>query len=693
MNENGKEKETNNSNSNNQKINSSIDKKIYFNLTKKIQIIEKPYNNNNLGSLCELFLSDLFTIDLLIEYLIKKEDHSSIDLLSNLLFKNKFSSKTFFYLPQLCSLVRGKAYNETIQNYITYKSAEDNMFAVCANWIFTSYIKDLEGNSKLFDKCIEDIEMSLINGVKITEKEYDNQFFMNKSAKLNFFDDTINFYSKLKKICDKLKTLKPGQYINNNNLKNPITLKQTRNLYLRNHLVKINKRINNDMNQKFNLENNPFVGYILPFENYSNKVIIHFIPNYSFCFSTKARVPIKLTFECIDLLELRKKKQLEENETDIERNMITESTENFYSIEDKSFNSEDDSDEKEKKSQTNSEKERTEKIIQQVKYDNEHPELENNLEIENDIQQTIENQTKADDLVKQMENIFGENWLDITNEIKSKSKYKNYKSLSIESFIAKSNDDLRQEVMTMQLIKKFNLIFKNANLPLHLHPYEIVITSSQSGLIEFLPDTISVDALKKKLVENKITFNQFFRAYFKDNFEEAQKNFVESLAAYSIISYLIAIKDRHNGNILLDKQGNIIHIDFGFILGISPGGNLNFENAPFKLTKDYIQIMGGIESEIFFYFKSIIYKGIIEVRKYVDIFTNIVEAMGIGVPMPCFNGKNIKDVVNSFRDRFLLSYNDDEILNFVYNLVDKALNSWRTTQYDIFQKLTNGIMP
>ena len=136
MNENGKEKETNNSNSNNQKINSSIDKKIYFNLTKKIQIIEKPYNNNNLGSLCELFLSDLFTIDLLIEYLIKKEDHSSIDLLSNLLFKNEFSSKAFFYLPQLCSLVRGKAYNETIQNYITYKSAEDNMFAVCANWIF-----------------------------------------------------------------------------------------------------------------------------------------------------------------------------------------------------------------------------------------------------------------------------------------------------------------------------------------------------------------------------------------------------------------------------------------------------------------------------------------------------------------------------------------------------------------------------
>ncbi len=49
------------------------------------------------------------------------------------------------------------------------------------------------------------------------------------------------------------------------------------------------------------------------------------------------------------------------------------------------------------------------------------------------------------------------------------------------------------------------------------------------------------------------------------------------------------MKDRHNANLLLDEDGHIIHIDFGFMLSNSPGG-VNFESAPFKLTRELLEV-------------------------------------------------------------------------------------------------------
>lgn len=60
--------------------------------------------------------------------------------------------------------------------------------------------------------------------------------------------------------------------------------------------------------------------------------------------------------------------------------------------------------------------------------------------------------------------------------------------------------------------------------------------------VEFIHDSISIDGLKKKYPGTSL--GQIYREIFKDNFEESQKNFVESLAAYSILTYMLEIKDR-----------------------------------------------------------------------------------------------------------------------------------------------------
>ena len=43
-----------------------------------------------------------------------------------------------------------------------------------------------------------------------------------------------------------------------------------------------------------------------------------------------------------------------------------------------------------------------------------------------------------------------------------------------------------------------------------------------------------------------------------------------------------------------------MHIDFGFMLSNAPGKGLAFEKkVPFKLLSEYIEILGGVDSDMF----------------------------------------------------------------------------------------------
>lgn len=286
---------------------------------------------------------------------------------------------------------------------------------------------------------------------------------------------------------------------------------------------------------------------------------------------------------------------------------------------------------------------------------------------------------------------FGEDWNIVTERFRQKSQFKNFPSYSLKCFIYKANDDLRQEMMIMEMIRQFQYVFDKEGIPIKLRPYHIQITSASSGLMEFVPNSISISSLKKKLdaeYGNK-SLSKFFSLYFKDNVEKATNNFIQSLAGYSLITYLLNIKDRHNGNILMINTGEIIHIDFGYSLGLTPAG-VGFEKAPFKLTNGFLEIIGDENSTNFFNFKSLFCQGLIAARKYYDIFQNILITMSKS-GLSCFEYMPVVEMLKEMEKRFLVTIPNDKLIVEIERIIQNAEKNWRTKIFDKYNKCSNGI--
>jgi phosphatidylinositol 4-kinase len=99
--------------------------------------------------------------------------------------------------------------------------------------------------------------------------------------------------------------------------------------------------------------------------------------------------------------------------------------------------------------------------------------------------------------------------------------------------------------------------------------------SNGYGLIQTITGAMSVHSIKKGLTSIYIDesgrtrtkygtlkdhFLQKFGAETSSAYGVAQMNFLRSLAGYSMVTYILNLKDRHNGNILIDEQGHLVRM-------------------------------------------------------------------------------------------------------------------------------------
>ncbi|KAG8005792.1 Phosphatidylinositol 4 [Nibea albiflora] len=166
--------------------------------------------------------------------------------------------------------------------------------------------------------------------------------------------------------------------------------------------------------------------------------------------------------------------------------------------------------------------------------------------------------------------------------------------------IFKDGDDLRQDMLILQILLIMESIWETESLDLCLLPYGCISTGNRIGMIEIVKDATTIANIQQSVVGSTGAFKdeilyQWLRdkCVSEDKFQQAVERFLYSCGGYCVATYVLGIGDRHNDNIMITESGNLFHIDFGHILGnYKSFMGISKEWVPFVLTPDFLYVMG-----------------------------------------------------------------------------------------------------
>uniref|UniRef100_A0A8C0K0H1 Phosphatidylinositol-4-phosphate 3-kinase catalytic subunit type 2 beta n=1 Tax=Canis lupus dingo TaxID=286419 RepID=A0A8C0K0H1_CANLU len=208
--------------------------------------------------------------------------------------------------------------------------------------------------------------------------------------------------------------------------------------------------------------------------------------------------------------------------------------------------------------------------------------------------------------------------------------------------IFKCGDDLRQDMLTLQMIRIMNKIWVQEGLDMRMVIFRCFSTGRGRGMVEMIPNA---ETLRKIQVEHGVTGSFKDRPLAdwlqkhnpgEDEYEKAVENFIYSCAGCCVATYVLGICDRHNDNIMLKTTGHMFHIDFGRFLGHAQMfGNIKRDRAPFVFTSDMAYVINGGDkpSSRFHDFVDLCCQAYNLIRKHTHLFLNLLGLMlSCGIP-------------------------------------------------------------
>ena len=283
---------------------------------------------SNEGSLLRLFNCEGFTLEMLLQYLHKREESGILSYLINKLYEYP-AHEIEFYIPQLVYQYFFKPGCEDLEKLLLNASIKFHSFALNLHCNLTAFLGDCKAEyTERAQSFLENLDMEIVNAVMpkqpsdqppphlyyLATEEDELELFNRKNVRSDYYSYQMKIINLLCKISVGLNTIPQDQ----------------RDEKLASWLESVNNTISDTRNKYANssgLMQKLFRGPILNFKfnyNIDEKVtqVVKILCDKSFCFCTKARVPYKILFETIDL-----------DEEDLEKEILTIQADNNEKIE------------------------------------------------------------------------------------------------------------------------------------------------------------------------------------------------------------------------------------------------------------------------------------------------------------------------------------------------------------------------
>nr|BAQ19553.1 phosphatidylinositol 4,5-bisphosphate 3-kinase catalytic subunit beta isoform [Patiria pectinifera] len=253
----------------------------------------------------------------------------------------------------------------------------------------------------------------------------------------------------------------------------------------------------------------------------------------------------------------------------------------------------------------------------------------------------------------------------------------------------KNGDDLRQDMLTLQVMQIMDNIWQEEGLDLRLIPYKTLATGNKIGMIQIVTEAETIATIQQSDGGGKLgaTFRKaaLFNWLRKHNptdvqFNRAIEDFTLSCAGYCVATYVLGIGDRHNDNIMVKKTGQLFHIDFGHFLGnYKRKFGFKRERVPFVLVHDFVHVItrgkGSNTTTEFETFRKCCEQAFMILRQQGNLLINLF-AMMLSSGIPELSDETIKYL----RDTLVLDRSDEEALKHFKGKFTEALkNSWKTS--------------